>query len=140
MRSAYLVIKGRLHYCEVKKQTSKQLYRTSYKVDNIYITYINMEQHGDGVHPVELSVYSLISTDLDGINQSVTDLRESQAILILKLRHIRESVKREHNMMYEAEDLNTANAKLESLKRRVSKLEKRFKSALNDATTHNNRI
>ena len=99
-----------------------------------------MEQAEDGVHPVELSVYSLISTDLDGINQSVTELRESQAILILKLRHIRESLKREHAMMYEAEDLKAANLKLESLKRRISTLEKRFKAALNDATSLDKKI
>lgn len=87
----------------------------------------------DGLHPVELSVYSLLSTDLDGINQSINELRGSQVILILKLREIRESLKREYNLLYEAEDMREATVKLEDLKKRTLALEQRFKVILDTA-------
>ena len=89
----------------------------------------------DGVHPIELSVFSLLSTDLDGINKAVTELRESQTILILKLRKIRESLKDEYNLLYEAEDISKANLKLELLKKRILVLEQRYRKLLLDTET-----
>lgn len=90
----------------------------------------------DGVHPIELSVFSLLSTDLDGINKAVTELRESQTILILKLRKIRESLKDEYTMLYEAEDINQANLKLNVLQKRILLLDQRYKSMLQNIETH----
>mgnify|MGYP003365619126 FL=1 len=90
----------------------------------------------DGVHPIELSVFSLLSTDLDGINRAVTELRESQTILILKLRKIRESLKDEYTMLYEAEDINEANLKLNTLQKRIHLLDQRYKNILQNIETH----
>ncbi|SMN18654.1 similar to Saccharomyces cerevisiae YNL086W SNN1 Putative protein of unknown function [Maudiozyma saulgeensis] len=87
----------------------------------------------EGVHPVELGVFSLLSADLDGINRSVTELRESQTILILKLRKIRESLKKEYGLLYEADDLNEANIKLMNLKKRIVLLDQKFKTILQTA-------
>ncbi|CAB4252567.1 similar to Saccharomyces cerevisiae YNL086W SNN1 Putative protein of unknown function [Maudiozyma barnettii] len=84
----------------------------------------------EGVHQVELSVFTLLSADLDGINRSVTELRESQTILILKLRKIREYLKKEYELLYEADDLNEANIKLTNLKKRIVSLDQRFKTIL----------
>ncbi|KAG0662573.1 Snn1p [Maudiozyma exigua] len=94
-----------------------------------------MSSSRDGVHPIELSVFSLLSTDLDGINKAVTELRESQTILILKLRKIRESLKDEYSLLYEAEDINKANLKLELLKKRILVLEQRYKKLMLDIET-----
>lgn len=79
------------------------------------------------VHPVELCVYSILSTDLDGIYQAINELKESQAILILELRRIRDCLKREHALLYEASDLKEMNEKLESLVRRADIVLQRFK-------------
>lgn len=79
-----------------------------------------------GVHMVELCVYSMLSADLDGIYQSINELRESQALLILMLRKYRSSLKYESELMYDNLSFNESKSKLHELEKRLDKLAKRF--------------
>ncbi|CAR27374.1 hypothetical protein ZYGR_0I06480 [Zygosaccharomyces rouxii] len=93
-----------------------------------------MQRHESGntesnvVHPAELIVYSLLSNDLDGIYQSINDLRESQALLILMLRKIKNSLKEETQLLYDKSNWKDDNERLDSLRKRVDSLKSRFQS------------
>ncbi|CAL9727829.1 biogenesis of lysosome-related organelles complex 1 subunit Snn1p [Monosporozyma unispora] len=78
------------------------------------------------VHPVELSVYSIVSSNLDGIQQSINELRESQAILIITMRKISQSLKQEDKLLYESEDFKLWSKELTSLESRLKVLYKRY--------------
>ncbi|GAV53366.1 hypothetical protein ZYGR_0AI06500 [Zygosaccharomyces rouxii] len=80
------------------------------------------------VHPAELIVYSLLSNDLDGIYQSINDLRESQALLILMLRKIKSSLKEESQLLYDKSNWKNDNERLDALRKRVDSLKSRFQT------------
>ncbi|CEP62105.1 Snn1p LALA0_S04e07910g [Lachancea lanzarotensis] len=81
-----------------------------------------------GLHPVELCVYSVLSNDLDGIYKSVNDLRESQALLLVKLRQLRNSLKEEQVFYSEEDGLMDEIVRLKNLKIRADALVKTYKS------------
>ena len=93
---------------------------------------------GSQVHPVELCVYSTLSTDLDTIYQSISELRKSQALLILYIRKVRDSLKKENEVLYGVADLRGPIEKLKELTKRVNYLEMNYEmlqqrtSTLND--------
>lgn len=80
---------------------------------------------GDDIHSVELCVYSILSTDLDAIYQSINQLRESQALLVLLLRKCRNSLKTEHEVLYDKSGMESSGTKLKELERRLTKISKR---------------
>ncbi|AQZ10455.1 SNN1 (YNL086W) [Zygosaccharomyces parabailii] len=80
----------------------------------------------NAVHPAELIVYSLLSNDLDGIYQSIGELRESQALLILMLKKMKSSLRDEMQLMYDKSTLKEADNRLENLEKRVQILQSRF--------------
>lgn len=82
------------------------------------------------VHPVELSVYSIVSSNLDGIQQSINELRESQAILIITMRKISQSLKQEDKLLYESDDFKIWSRQLTSLEARLKTLHKRYSKLL----------
>lgn len=81
---------------------------------------------GNGIHTVELCVYSLLSTDLDGIYQSINQLRESQALLLLLMRKCRGSLKLENEVLYDKSSFDDSSHKLNELEKRMNKLIKRM--------------
>lgn len=85
-----------------------------------------------GVHPIELCVYSILSNNLDGIYQSVNDLRESQALLVVRLKQIRNLLKEEQEYYNEEEGLGVERERLEELELRVEKLTQKYKKLLAD--------
>ncbi|AQZ14267.1 SNN1 (YNL086W) [Zygosaccharomyces parabailii] len=78
------------------------------------------------VHPAELIVYSLLSNDLDGIYQSIGELRESQALLILMLKKMKSSLRDEMHLLYDKSTLKEADDRLENLEKRVQVVRSRF--------------
>lgn len=83
---------------------------------------------GSVVHPAELIVYSLLSNDLDGIYQSISELRESQALLILMLRKVKGSLRDEMQLFYDRSTLKKDDSRLDNLERRVEFLKSRFQN------------
>lgn len=83
-----------------------------------------------GVHPIELCAYSLLSNNLESIYQSITDLRESQAVLILRMKQLRESCKNEQELIAEEGSLNKEMARVEVLEQKVDILSKRYERML----------
>ncbi|KAG0664324.1 hypothetical protein C6P44_001053 [Monosporozyma unispora] len=71
-------------------------------------------------------VYSIVSSNLDGIQQSINELRESQAILIITMRKISQSLKQEDKLLYESEDFKLWSKELTSLESRLKVLYKRY--------------
>ncbi|CCD25571.1 Snn1p NDAI_0F02530 [Naumovozyma dairenensis CBS 421] len=84
------------------------------------------ERTVSGVHPVELCVYSVLSSDLDELYHSINQLRESEAFLILSVKKIRDSLKKEHRILYEKELLRKPLDKLKTLQKRMDILLKRY--------------
>lgn len=82
------------------------------------------------VHPVELSVYSVLSSNLDGIQQSINELRESQAILIITMRKISRSLKQEDKLLYDSTEFKRVSKELNSLESRLKVLHKRYSKLL----------
>ncbi|CCK68949.1 Snn1p KNAG_0B05170 [Huiozyma naganishii CBS 8797] len=80
----------------------------------------------DTLHPVELCVYSMLSTDLDGVQQSINKARESQTLLILSLRRIMKSLDDESKVLYNEEEYSEITNKLTALEERVRLLRKRY--------------
>lgn len=80
----------------------------------------------DNIHPVELSVYSILSSNLDGIQQSINELRESQAILIITMRKISQSLDMEDKLLYNTDEYKLWCKELNLLEKRLTKLNKRY--------------
>ncbi|KAL3233711.1 Biogenesis of lysosome-related organelles complex 1 subunit SNN1 [Nakaseomyces bracarensis] len=74
----------------------------------------------NSIHPIELSVYSVVSSDLDGLYQAINELRESQALLILKLRTVRDSLKHENELLFDEKSYNRSFKEMDELERRLS--------------------
>lgn len=81
-----------------------------------------------GVHPVELCVYSILSSNLDGIHKSINELRESQAELIILLRNIEGSLNIENDIIYDenSDDIKQSIKRVKDIKRRIDLLNKRL--------------
>lgn len=80
------------------------------------------------VHPAELIVYSLLSNDLDGIYQSINELRESQALLVLILRKIKTSLREESQLLYNKNNWKDDDVRIDGLGKRVESLKSRFQT------------
>ncbi|CCF60142.1 hypothetical protein KAFR_0J00740 [Kazachstania africana CBS 2517] len=79
-------------------------------------------EHTAVVHPVELSLYSLISNDLDEIFSSINKLRSVQALSILKLRSIRNSIQHENDLL----SMESSERRIQRLLERLEALEDRI--------------
>lgn len=84
------------------------------------------QTNNENVHPVELSVYSILSSNLDGIQQSINELRESQAILIITMRKISQSLDMEERLLHDMNEYKLWCKELNHLERRLRKLTKRY--------------
>ncbi|CCC71163.1 hypothetical protein NCAS_0G02760 [Naumovozyma castellii] len=80
----------------------------------------------DEVHPVELSVYSIMSSELDELYQSIDDLRQSQALLVLTLRKLRDSLRSEHSILQDKTEMIQPLNQMKELDERLAKIRKRF--------------
>ncbi|CCE63639.1 hypothetical protein TPHA_0F01550 [Tetrapisispora phaffii CBS 4417] len=78
------------------------------------------------VHPIELCVYSMLSSDLDGLYQTINELRNSQVLLILFIKKCRDSLKRENDVLYSAKDLEESIIKLKNLTKRIESLRGKY--------------
>ncbi|SCU88252.1 LADA_0E09076g1_1 [Lachancea dasiensis] len=91
-----------------------------------------MEPHevstATGLHPIELCVYSVLSNNLDGLYQSVNELRESQALLLVKLRQIRTFLKDEQDFYDEQQGLTDEIRRLKAIKVRTEALVERYEA------------
>lgn len=120
--------------CEVGRRTTTEPYwditKTAGRVNDpalVNLMSSDVENaEGNGIHTVELCVYSLLSTDLDGIYQSINQLRESQALLVLLMRKCRGSLKLENEVLYDKSSFDNSSHKLNELEKRMSKLMKRI--------------
>ncbi|AMD21003.1 HEL278Cp [Eremothecium sinecaudum] len=81
-----------------------------------------------GIHPVELSVFSVISSNLEAMYQAVNELRESQALLAMEFASIRGAYEEEEALTQEAL-LNEQLETVESLAKRVDKIKDTLSSA-----------
>ncbi|CAH01671.1 Snn1p [Kluyveromyces lactis] len=79
-----------------------------------------------GLHPIELCVYSLLSGNLESIYQSINELRESQAVLILRLKQLRETCKDEQDRINKYCSLNAEIERLDKLETKVDVVLKRY--------------
>ncbi|KAK5960084.1 Snn1p PWA37_002576 [Arxiozyma heterogenica] len=84
------------------------------------------QTNNENVHPVELSVYSILSSNLDGIQQSINELRESQAILIITMRKISQSLDMEERLLHDINEYKLWCKELNHLEKRLKKLTKRY--------------
>ncbi|AET40125.1 Snn1p Ecym_5369 [Eremothecium cymbalariae DBVPG len=75
-----------------------------------------------GIHPIELCIYSVLSSNLEAIYQAINELRESQALLVMKLNQVRSSFQEEQEILREEGSLKEELARLHVLKRRVDKI------------------
>lgn len=80
----------------------------------------------NSIHPIELSVYSVVSSDLDGLYQAINELRESQALLIIKLRTVRDSLKQENELLYDEKQYNKSFKEIDDLEKRLNSITTRL--------------
>lgn len=87
-----------------------------------------------GIHPVELCVYSILSSNLEGIYQAINELRESQALLVMKLNQIKSKFQEEQKLLdeqvslkKEVEMMNTLTKRVDSLVNRYTLLRRQFR-------------
>lgn len=118
-----------------KKKTNKKA--VTFQVKNLTRCLVmsnsnnTMNQHSnENVHPIELSVYSILSSNLDGIQQSINELRESQAILIITMRKISRSLELENGLLYSVDEYKRWCKELNHLENRLKKLNKRYSKLL----------
>ncbi|KAH3901442.1 Snn1p SCDLUD_002936 [Saccharomycodes ludwigii] len=81
------------------------------------------------IHPIELSAYSIISNNLDSLNQSIAELREFQALMIVKLKSLIE-LETDKFRLYKAEIHYQQEIikKLSLLEKRLDKLIKKYET------------
>ncbi|CDO95459.1 unnamed protein product [Kluyveromyces dobzhanskii CBS 2104] len=87
-----------------------------------------------GVHPIELCVYSLLSSNLENIYQSINELRESQAVLILRLKQLRETCKEGQDQINKEGSLNNEIARLNKIEMKVDAVLKRYEKMVSSVT------
>lgn len=93
----------------------------------------------NNVHPVELSVYSILSSNLDGLQQSINELRESQAILIILLRKQKSLLNSELDILYDKEQFKEWGARMKSIEKRIKNLTKRYNKVNETLQNHMNK-
>lgn len=95
-------------------------------MSNTPVTFSTSSITKNNVHPVELSVYSVLSSNLDGLQQSINELRESQAILIILLRKQKQLITDELEILYDKEQFKQWGKQIKSIEKRIKLLTKRY--------------